>query len=106
MSGWLALLAAALLEIVWASLLVKAFKDNATVTTITIAAMAGSFALLRVAMRTIPIGTAYAVWTGLGAAGTVLVGVLIHSEPLSALRLCGLMMIVLGAGMLKFAKST
>lgn len=79
---WVYLLAAAVLEIGWAI----GFKLSETftrpwVTTWTVAAMIGSFALLLIAVQKIPIGTAYAVWTGIGAAGTAALGMWLFHEP-------------------------
>lgn len=65
--------------------------------------MAVSGTLLLLAQRQIPIGTAYAVWTGIGAAGTFLVGVLIYGDPTSAARYLGVALIVGGVITLKFA---
>lgn len=62
----------------------------------TIAAMIVSFALLAVAMRQLPLGTAYAVWTGIGAVGTVMFGIMVLGEPANAMRLICLALIVGG----------
>jgi quaternary ammonium compound-resistance protein SugE len=67
--------------------------------------MAASMWLLALAARTLPIGTAYAVWTGIGAAGTALFGILVLKEPASAARLACLVLIVAGVvGLKAFAK--
>jgi len=63
-----------------------------------------SFWLLSTAMRTIPAGTAYAVWTGIGAAGAVLVGVLFFREPASALRFLGVALILGGVATLRLTE--
>lgn len=65
--------------------------------------MAVSGTLLWLGQRTIPIGTAYAVWTGIGAAGTFLVGVLIYGDPTSLARYAGVALIVAGVATLKLA---
>lgn len=88
MKSWLILLAAAALEIVWA----VGLKSTAGFTRLwssvgVIAAMAASMWLLALAARTLPIGTAYAVWTGIGAAGTAIVGMLVLKEPATVARL-------------------
>jgi quaternary ammonium compound-resistance protein SugE len=59
--------------------------------------------LLWLAQRTIPIGTAYAVWTGIGAAGTFLVGVFVYNDPATAMRFAGVALIVAGVATLKLA---
>ena len=62
-----------------------------------------SFGLLSVALRSLPVGTAYAVWTGMGAAGTALVGIVYLGEPATALRLACIALIVAGVIGLRFA---
>ncbi len=68
-----------------------------------IAFMAASGFMLFLAQKTIPIGTAYAIWTGLGAAGTFLFGVVIYGDPSSVMRYVGVALILLGAITLKLA---
>ena len=70
---------------------------------LTVAAMAGSLTLLAMAVRTIPVGTGYAVWTGIGAVGTAVLGVVLFAEPLTAWRATCLLLIVGGVVGLKFA---
>jgi quaternary ammonium compound-resistance protein SugE len=72
---------------------------------LTAAAMVASLALLALALRTIPLGTAYAIWTGIGVIGTVTVGVLAHGEPLGVLRLLSLTMILVGIAGVKLASA-
>jgi quaternary ammonium compound-resistance protein SugE len=96
-SAWLALFAAGLLEIVWAFGL--KYSDGLTrfwPTVATLTAIALSFGLMAVALKSLPFGTAYAVWTGIGAAGGILVGMLIYSEPADPLRILCLTLIVAG----------
>jgi quaternary ammonium compound-resistance protein SugE len=69
---------------------------------ITIAGMAVSMTLLGFAMRSLPVGTAYAVWTGIGAVGTVVLGILLFNEPATFVRLTCLLMIIGGILGLKF----
>lgn len=71
----------------------------------TIAAMAISIWLLSMAMKTLPIGTAYAVWVGIGAVGTALLGVWLLNEPINALRAFSLLLIVAGIAGLKLASA-
>jgi quaternary ammonium compound-resistance protein SugE len=63
---------------------------------LTVAAMLVSLGLLGLALRSLPIGTAYAVWTGIGAVGTVVLGVLLFGEPATVLRLACIALIVVG----------
>ena len=97
MNAWIMLAAAGLLEIVWAIGL--KFADGFTrpvPSTITIAAMVASMWLLAQAARTLPIGTAYAVWTGIGAVGAALLGIMLFSESASLVRLGCIGLIVVG----------
>jgi quaternary ammonium compound-resistance protein SugE len=96
-SGWLALLGAGLLEIAWAFGL--KYSDGLTrfwPTAATATAIALSFGLMAVALKSLPFGTAYAVWTGIGAVGRILVGILVYSESADPVRLVCLMLIVAG----------
>ena len=80
MSAWLALLSAGLLEIAWA--LGLKCSDGLTrfwPTAATVVAIVASFVLMAVALKSLPFGTAYAVWTGIGAVGSIIVGILIYS---------------------------
>lgn len=95
--SWVYLFAAGLLEIVWAVGLkyTEGFtKPLATV--VTLAAMAGSVALLGLALRHLPLGTAYAVWTGIGTVGTAIAGMILLNEPAGAMRLLCIALIVFG----------
>jgi quaternary ammonium compound-resistance protein SugE len=97
MSAWLALLAAGMLEIAWAFGL--KYSDGLTrfwPSAATLAAIALSFAMMGVALRSLPFGTAYAVWTGIGAVGSIVVGMLVYSEPADPFRLLCLTLIVAG----------
>jgi quaternary ammonium compound-resistance protein SugE len=96
-SAWLALIAAGLLEIAWAFGL--KYSDGLTrfwPTAATVVAIALSFGMMAVALKSLPFGTAYAVWTGIGAAGSILVGIWIYSEPADPVRLFCLTLIVAG----------
>jgi quaternary ammonium compound-resistance protein SugE len=70
---------------------------------LTIGAMAISLGLLGLALRTLPVGTAYAIWTGIGAVGTAALGIYLFSEPATALRVACIGVIVIGIVGLKFA---
>ena len=94
---WLILVAAGLLEVVWAVGL--KYTDGFTrivPSAITLAAMGGSVFLLALAMRSLPLGTAYAVWTGIGTVGTAIAGMLMLGEPAGALRIGSIGLIVAG----------
>jgi len=95
--AWAVLFAAGLLEIGWAIGLKYTEGFTRPVASIlTLAAMAGSILLLGLALKTLPIGTAYAVWTGIGAVGTALLGIYLFDEPASAARLGSIGLIVSG----------
>ena len=85
--AWLWLLFAGLLEVVWA--LSLKYSEGFTrfgPSVLTLAALAGSMALLSAAVRTLPLGTAYGVWVGIGALGTAVFGVVLFGEPVSVAR--------------------
>lgn len=86
--SWLILFLAGLMEIVWAvGLKYTQGFSRLVPSVVTLGAMVVSVVLLGIAMKTIPVGTAYAAWTGIGIAGTVLLGALLLGEPLTAARL-------------------
>ncbi len=94
---WMLLLAAGLLEVVWAvGLKYTEGFSRLTPSVVTIAAMLGSVWLLALALKSIPVGTGYAVWTGIGAVGTAILGILLFSEPATAARLACIGLIVAG----------
>jgi quaternary ammonium compound-resistance protein SugE len=96
-TAWLALVAAGLFEIAWAFGL--KYSDGLTrfwPTAATAIAIALSFGLMAVALKSLPFGTAYAVWTGIGAVGSIMVGMLVYSEPADPVRLLCLTLIVAG----------
>lgn len=104
MGPWLMLAFAGVLEIVWAVGL--KYADGFTkpvASTITIAAMAASIWLLAQAARTLPIGTAYAVWTGIGAAGAALLGIMLFAESANPVRVLCMGLIVAGIVGLKLS---
>ncbi len=103
-NAWLLLVIAGLFEIVWAVGLKYSHGLTRPVpSAITIGAMAASMYLLARAVRTIPVGTGYAVWTGIGAVGTALVGIWLLGEPRSAAQLLAIAAIVGGILGLKLA---
>ena len=95
--AWLQLLVAGILEVGWAiGLKYTAGFTRPWPSAATIAGMIGSFYLLAQAVRTIPVGTAYAVWTGIGALGTAILGILLFGESAAAGRLVSFVLIVAG----------
>ena len=102
--AWLYLCIAGLLEIVWAYFMKQSMGFTRVVpTTITLIAMMGSFALLSLAMRTLPLGTAYTVWTGIGAVGAFLIGIALLGEAVTPMRLVAATFIVFGLILMKLA---
>lgn len=102
--AWLVLIIAGLFEVVWAFTM----KQSGGFTrlwpsVITLAAMAVSFGLLAWAMRSLPLGTAYTVWTGIGAVGAFVAGVVFLGEAASALRLFAALLIVSGLVLMKLS---
>ena len=103
---WILLVSAGLLEIVWAYFMKQSqgFTRLAP-TAITIVTMIASFGLLSVAMRTLPLGTAYTVWTGIGAVGAFLVGIAVLGEQVSIVRILAAVMIVGGLVLMKLSST-
>ena len=102
--AWTYLVLAGLLEIVWAIGLKYAEGFTRLIpSVITITAMVVSIWFLALALRTIPVGTGYAVWTGIGAVGTAILGIVLFSEPANAARLACIGLIVAGILGLKLA---
>jgi quaternary ammonium compound-resistance protein SugE len=100
--SWLILFLAGVLEVAWA----VGLKQSAGFTRLwpsvfTAVAMAASVVLLGLALRHLPLGTAYAVWTGIGTVGTAVVGMIMLGEPAGALRLVSIALIVAGIAGLK-----
>jgi quaternary ammonium compound-resistance protein SugE len=102
--AWMYLLAAGLLEIVWAyTMKLSQGFSRPGPAALTILAMLASFALLSLAMKTLPLGTAYTVWTGIGAVGAFVVGVVVLGEPLTMGRLLAAALIVTGLSVMKLS---
>ncbi len=99
---WLWLTLAGLLEIVWAiGLKYTEGFTRAVPSAVTVLAMIGSVYFLALAVRSIPIGTGYAVWTGIGAVGVAILGMILFDEPRSLLRIVSILLIVAGIAGLK-----
>lgn len=104
--AWIALLIAGLLEVVWAfSMKQSQGFTRLMPSLVTLVAMAASFALLSWSMRVLPLGTAYTVWTGIGAVGAFVVGIAWLGEPADALRMLAASMIVGGLVLMKLASA-
>ncbi len=93
---WLALVIAGLLEVGWASGLKYVGPQRPGISAAVLAALAASMWLLWVATQKLPIGTAYAIWTGIGAVGAASVGMLIYNEPATTVRILCILLIVSG----------
>lgn len=101
---WIILVLAGLFEIGWAIGLKYTDGFSKLWPTVgTVAAMAISLGLLGIAMKSLPVGTAYAIWVGVGAVGTVILGIILFQEPLNALRVISVALIVAGLVGLKLA---
>ncbi|WP_104202541.1 DMT family transporter [Billgrantia saliphila] len=102
--SWVLLGLAGLLEVVWALAMKQSHGFTRLLpTTVMLVTMVGSFGLLAVAMRSLPLGTAYMIWTGIGAIGTFIVGVWLLGEAVSPLRVFAALLIVAGIVTMKVA---
>jgi quaternary ammonium compound-resistance protein SugE len=104
--AWIILILAGIFEIVWAySMKLSEGFTRLTPSIITIVFMVLSFALLAYAMRTLPLGTAYTIWTGIGAVGSFLIGIWVLGEPATALRMLAAVLIISGLVLMKVSSS-
>jgi len=104
--AWIVLILAGIFEIVWAySMKLSEGFTRLTPSIITIVFMGLSFALLAYAMRTLPLGTAYTLWTGIGAVGSFLIGIWVLGEPATALRMLAAVLIISGLVLMKVSSS-
>ncbi|NIC08069.1 DMT family transporter [Billgrantia bachuensis] len=102
--SWVLLGLAGLLEVVWAFAMKQSHGFTRLLpTTVMLVTMVGSFGLLAIAMRSLPLGTAYMIWTGIGAVGTFAVGVWFLGEAVSPLRVLAALLIVAGIATMKLA---
>ena len=102
--AWISLLIAGLLEIVWAYFMKQSHGFTRLWPSVaTIAFMAVSFGLLSYSMKTLPMGTAYVIWTGIGAVGAFLVGVVLLGESLSWMRILAAVLVVSGLVLFRLA---
>lgn len=101
---WIQLFVAGLLEVVWSTAMKQSHGfSRLTPTVIMVAGMVASFWLLALAMRSLPLGTAYAVWTGIGAIGSLAVGMALMGEPITPLRILAATLILAGIVLMKVA---
>ena len=102
--AWIYLVAAGVLEIIWAfSMKQSDGFTRLTPSIVTIVTMIASFALLVLAMRALPLGTAYTVWTGIGAIGAFLVGIFVLGELANPMRVAAALLIVSGLVLMKMS---
>lgn len=104
--AWLLLIVAGVLEVVWAYFMkVSEGFTKLTPSILTFVFMFASFALLSYAMKSLPLGTAYTVWTGIGAIGSFAVGIFVLGEPANAMRMLAAVLIISGLVLMKLSSS-
>lgn len=102
--AWLYLVVAGVLEVVWAYTMKQSHGFSRLVpSVITLVTMVASFGLLSLAMRSLPLGTAYTIWTGIGAVGAFIVGIAVLGEQVSAMRVLAAVLIVSGLVLMKLS---
>ena len=105
--AWLAVITAGFLEVGCASMLKLSNNFTKIWPSIGFLVFAtGSFSLLAWSLKVLPIGTAYAVWTGIGAAGTAILGMLVFKDPVSVSRITAIVFIITGVVLLNFSSAT
>ena len=102
--AWAILILAGIFEIIWAySMKMSEGFTRLTPSVVTIIFMILSVVLLSMSMRTLPLGTAYTIWTGIGAIGSFVVGIIILNEPITAMRMIAAVLIVSGLVLMKLS---
>ncbi|HEV2571923.1 SMR family transporter [Methylocella sp. CPCC 101449] len=102
--AWIILLAAGVLEVIWAFTMKQSEGfTKLTPSIITLVTALGSFVLLAIAMRSLPLGTAYTIWTGIGAIGAFVVGILVLGEQASVTRILAAALIISGLVLMKLS---
>jgi quaternary ammonium compound-resistance protein SugE len=102
--AWIYLAIAGVLEVVWAfSMKQSEGFSKLGPSLVTLVAMIASFALLSLSMKSLPLGTAYTIWTGIGAVGAFLVGILVLGEQVNAMRIAAAVLIVSGLVLMKLS---
>jgi quaternary ammonium compound-resistance protein SugE len=105
--AWILLFVAGLFEVVWAfSMKQSEGFTRLWPTIVTFAAMAVSFALLSLSMRSLPLGTAYTIWTGIGALGAFAVGIAVLGEAATPMRILAALLILIGLVLMKLSGTT
>ena len=104
--AWAILILAGIFEIIWAySMKMSEGFTRLTPSVVTIVFMILSVVLLSMSMRTLPLGTAYIIWTGIGAIGSFVVGIIILNEPITAMRMIAAVLIVSGLVLMKLSSN-
>jgi quaternary ammonium compound-resistance protein SugE len=102
--AWILLILAGVLEVVWAYFMKQSHGfTKPGPSTITVVTMIASFVLLSISMKSLPLGTAYTIWTGIGSVGAFLVGMWVLGEPASAVRILAATLIIAGLVMMKLS---
>ena len=102
--AWVILILAGIFEVIWAySMKLSDGFTRLTPSVVTIVFMVLSVGLLSISMRTLPLGTAYTVWTGIGAIGAFVVGIIVFNEPMTAMRMIAAVLIVSGLLLMKLS---
>lgn len=105
--AWAILILAGVFEIIWAySMKMSEGFTRLTPSVITVVFMILSVVLLSISMKTLPLGTAYTVWTGIGAIGSFLVGIFFLNEPIGAMRMIAAVLIVSGLVLMKISSTS
>ncbi|QNQ08677.1 DMT family transporter [Sphingomonas alpina] len=105
--AWILLGIAGLLEVVWAFFMKQSHGfTRIGPSAITLVAMIASFSLLSISMKTLPLGTAYMIWTGIGAVGAFVLGVALLDEQLSVMRIVAALLIVSGLILMKLSTAS
>jgi quaternary ammonium compound-resistance protein SugE len=105
--AWISLFVAGLLEILWSFFMKQSHGFTRLVpTVVTIVAMIASFGLLSFSMKTLPLGTAYTIWTGIGAVGAFVVGIVVLGEQMNTIRSLGACLILSGLILLRLSSSS
>ena len=104
--AWLVLVLAGIFEVIWAySMKMSEGFTRLTPSVVTIVFMILSVVLLSISMRTLPLGTAYTVWTGIGAMGSFILGIMVLNEPMTAMRMIAAVLIVSGLVLMKLSSN-
>lgn len=104
--AWAILILAGVFEVIWAySMKLSEGFTRLTPSVVTIVFMILSVVLLSMSMRTLPLGTAYTIWTGIGAIGSFVVGIIILNEPITAMRMIAAVLIVSGLVLMKLSSN-